>query len=143
MFIVVVISHLSTGDHAVDEDAFQNTMKYIFQFVEKASHARSLLSELFLTPQQEKQAENIVDKLCQRFRLSEDPRQWRDIAYCLSLLPFKSERSVKKLIEGLQYYRDKLHEERVFALFTEILAKVRIASMNRGSVLTCFPGAGE
>jgi condensin complex subunit 1 len=73
---------------------------------------------------QEKQAENIVEKLCQRFRLSEDARQWRDIAFCLSLLPFKSERSVKKLIEGLQFYRDKLHEETVFNRFAEILAKV-------------------
>jgi len=74
---------------------------------------------------QEKQAESIVEKLCQRFRLTEDPRQWRDVAYCLSLLPFKSERSVKKLIEGLQFYRDKLHEPVVFDRFTEILAKAR------------------
>jgi len=73
----------------------------------------------------EKQAESIVEKLCQRFRLSEDTRQWRDIAFCLSLLPFKSERSVKKLIEGLPFYRDKLHEEGVYARFQEILVKVR------------------
>ena len=76
---------------------------------------------------QEKQAENIVEKLCQRFRLSEDPRQWRDIAFCLSLLPFKSDRSVKKLIEGLQYYRDKLREEEVYLRFQDILTKVRHA----------------
>lgn len=73
---------------------------------------------------QEKQAENVVEKLCQRFRLSEDPRQWRDIAFCLSLLPFKSERSVKKLIEGLQFYRDKLHEPTVYEKFNDILTKV-------------------
>lgn len=103
-----VISHLSTGDHAVEEEIFKSTMRYIFSFIEK-----------------EKQAENIVEKLCQRFRLSEDPRQWRDIAFCLSLLPFKSERSVKKLIEGLQFYRDKLHEEGVYDRFSEILSKAR------------------
>ncbi|KAH9924065.1 non-SMC mitotic condensation complex subunit 1-domain-containing protein [Fomitopsis serialis] len=103
-----VISHLSVGAHAVEEPSFQSTMRYIFTFIEK-----------------EKQAENIVEKLCQRFRLTEDPRQWRDIAFCLSLLPFKSERSVKKLIEGLQFYRDKLHEETVFARFQEILTKAR------------------
>jgi len=103
-----VISHLSAGEHAVDEEVFQKTLKYIFGFIEK-----------------EKQAENIVDKLCQRFRLSEDPRQWRDIAYCLSLLPFKSERSVKRLVEGLQFYRDKLHEETVYNYFSDILAKAR------------------
>ncbi|KAI1792515.1 non-SMC mitotic condensation complex subunit 1-domain-containing protein [Ganoderma leucocontextum] len=103
-----VISHLSVGAHAIDEEKFQATMKFIFKYIEK-----------------EKQAENVVEKLCQRFRLSEDPRQWRDIAFCLSLLPFKSDRSVKKLVEGLQFYRDKLHEETVFARFQEILVKAR------------------
>ncbi|KAG6900284.1 hypothetical protein C0993_000472 [Termitomyces sp. T159_Od127] len=109
-----VISHLSTGAHAVDEDTFQSTLKYIFTFIEK-----------------EKQAENIVEKLCQRFHLCEEPRQWRDIAYCLSLLPFKSERSVKKLIEGLQFYRDKLHESIVFERFQEILAKASAHPSNK------------
>jgi condensin complex subunit 1 len=52
----------------------------------------------------DKQAESIVEKLCQRYRLAEDERQWRDIAFCLSLLPYKSERSMKKLIEGLVVY---------------------------------------
>ncbi|KAJ7178708.1 non-SMC mitotic condensation complex subunit 1-domain-containing protein [Mycena crocata] len=103
-----VISHLGIGAHAVDEETFQRTLTYIFSFIEK-----------------EKQAESIVEKLCQRFHLSEEPRQWRDIAFCLSLLPFKSERSVKKLIEGLPFYRDKLHEETVFERFSEILNKAR------------------
>ncbi|KAG8995637.1 Condensin complex subunit [Tulasnella sp. 427] len=103
-----VISHLSVGEHAVDEETFQSTMKYIFTFIEK-----------------EKQAESIVEKLCQRFRLTEEPRQWQDIAFCLSLLPYKSERSMKKLIEGLPFYQDKLHNEIVFTRFSEILAKAR------------------
>jgi condensin complex subunit 1 len=97
----------------MDEEGFQRTMRYIFTFIEK-----------------ERQAESIVEKLCQRFRLSEDTRQCRDIAFCLSLLPFKSERSVKKLIEGLPFYRDKLHEEGVYARFQEILVKVRLFSPN-------------
>ncbi|KAJ7914853.1 non-SMC mitotic condensation complex subunit 1-domain-containing protein [Mycena leptocephala] len=87
-----VISHLGIGDHAVDEETFQRTLTYIFSFIEK-----------------EKQAESIVEKLCQRFHLSEQPRQWRDIAFCLSLLPFNR----------------KLHEETVFERFTEILNKAR------------------
>ncbi|KAH9018706.1 non-SMC mitotic condensation complex subunit 1-domain-containing protein [Lactarius pseudohatsudake] len=107
-YLPTVISHLSVGEHAMDEEGFQRTMRYIFTFIEK-----------------EKQAESIVEKLCQRFRLSEDTRQWRDIAFCLSLLPFKSERSVKKLVEGLPFYRDKLHEEGVYARFQEILVKAR------------------
>ena len=35
MWICIVISHLSVGQHAVDEETFQSTMKYIFSFVEK------------------------------------------------------------------------------------------------------------
>ncbi|CDZ96307.1 mitotic chromosome condensation-related protein [Phaffia rhodozyma] len=103
-----VISHLSLGKHAVDEETFEKTMKYIFTFIEK-----------------DKQAESIIEKLCQRFRLASDERQWRDIAFCLSLLPYKSERSVKKLIDGLPFYQDKLYEEKVFKRFTEILSKAR------------------
>ncbi|WWC67026.1 uncharacterized protein I206_100933 [Kwoniella pini CBS 10737] len=103
-----VISHLSIGQHKVDEETFERTMKFIFTFIEK-----------------EKQAESLVEKLCQRFRLATEERQWRDISFCISLLPFKSERSMKKLIEGLPFYQDKLHEETVFRRFTEILAKAR------------------
>ena len=51
--------------------------------------------------------------------------QWRNIAFCLSLLPFKSEKSLKKLIEGLPFYQDKLREETVYARFTEILSKAK------------------
>ncbi|KAJ1311862.1 hypothetical protein OPQ81_010322 [Rhizoctonia solani] len=103
-----VISHLSVGEHSVPEEAFQSTMSYIFKFIEK-----------------EKQAETIVEKLCQRFRSVTEERQWRDIAFCLSMLPYKSERSVKKLIEGLPFYQDKLHEETVFMRFNEILVKAK------------------
>ncbi|TKY85661.1 hypothetical protein EX895_005201 [Sporisorium graminicola] len=108
-----IISHLSIGKHAVDEETFARTMKFIFTFIDK-----------------EKQAENVVEKLCQRFRLTNSERQWRDIAFCLSLLPYKSERSVKKLIEGLPFYQDKLYHAEVFKRFQEILAKARANKTN-------------
>ncbi|WFD03161.1 condensin complex non-SMC subunit Cnd1 [Malassezia obtusa] len=103
-----IISHLSSGAHAVDEETFVNTMRFIFTFIDK-----------------ERQAENVIEKLCQRFRLTTEERQWRDIAYCLSLLPYRSERSIKKLVEGLPYYQDKLYHPEVYRRFAEILAKMR------------------
>ncbi|KIY43890.1 ARM repeat-containing protein [Fistulina hepatica ATCC 64428] len=111
-----VISHLSIGKHAVDEEKFQETMKYVFKFIEK-----------------EKQAENIVEKLCQRFRTADEPRQWHDIAFCLSLLPYKSERSMKKLMDALPFYQDKLHDEVVFKFISEILVKAR-ANKNKSEI---------
>jgi len=74
---------------------------------------------------QKKEAESIVEKLCQRFQTTNQPRQWRDIAFCLSLLPFNSDTAVKKLVEGVPFYQDKLHEETVYKRFGEILTKVR------------------
>lgn len=35
--LVPVISHLSVGAHAVDEEKFQSTMRYIFKFIEKVN----------------------------------------------------------------------------------------------------------
>ncbi|TKA51681.1 hypothetical protein B0A53_05386 [Rhodotorula sp. CCFEE 5036] len=101
-----IISHLSSGSNPVDEDTFQVSMKFIFKFVDK-----------------KKEAESIVEKLCQRFSGTSQPRQWRDIAFCLSLLPFNSDNAVKKLLDGLPFYQDKLHEETVYKRFGEILTK--------------------
>lgn len=114
-----IISHLSSGEHAVDEEVFANTMRFIFTFIDK-----------------ERQAENVIEKLCQRFRLTTEPRQWRDIAYCLSLLPYRSERSVKKLVEGLPYYQDKLYNSDVYKRFAEILAKARQGKSAAGAKAT-------
>jgi condensin complex subunit 1 len=97
---------VSVGEYTMDEEEFQRRVRYIFTFIGKEKHV-----------------EIIVEKLCQRFRLTDDTRQWRDISFCLSL-PFKYECSVKKLIEGLPFYRDKSHEEGVYACFQEILVKV-------------------
>ncbi|PWZ02320.1 hypothetical protein BCV70DRAFT_198602 [Testicularia cyperi] len=110
-----IISHLSIGKHAVDEETFNRTMKFIFTFIDK-----------------EKQAENVVEKLCQRFRLTSEERQWRDIAFCLSLLPYKSERSIKKLIDGLPFYQDKLFHPEVYKRFQEILVKARANKVQGG-----------
>ena len=120
-----IISHLSIGKHAVDEETFGRTMKFIFTFIDK-----------------ERQAENVVEKLCQRFRLTSEERQWRDIAFCLSLLPYKSERSLKKLMDGLPFYQDKLHHAEVYKRFAEILAKARANKTTGGGGAGKQPGGG-
>ncbi|KAJ1558760.1 Condensin complex subunit [Nowakowskiella sp. JEL0078] len=73
----------------------------------------------------DKQTENVVEKLCLRFRNAETERQWRDIAFCLSLVNYSSEKSVRKLMEALPHYKDKLGEENVFKYFQEIVGKAK------------------
>ncbi|KAH9461911.1 hypothetical protein MJO29_003388 [Puccinia striiformis f. sp. tritici] len=103
-----MISHLSVGKHAVDAPLFRSVMDNIFKHLKK-----------------DKQSESIVEKLCQRFRLVSEVRQWQDIAYCLSLLQYKSEKALKKLVDGLPSYQDKLYDPEVFKSFEDILSKVR------------------
>ena len=103
-----IVSSLSVGENALSEEAFARVAKFLFDFVKK-----------------DKQTENLVERLCQRFKQTEEPRHWRDLAYCLSLLPYTSEKSIKRLVDSLPLYQDKLHEPAVYAAFEEILAKTR------------------
>ncbi|RKP07607.1 chromosome condensation complex protein, partial [Thamnocephalis sphaerospora] len=103
-----IISHLSVGANAVDEQQFIRIMKFLFEFIK------------------DKHADSIVDKLCLRFKNADDARQWRDTGFCLSQLPFRTERSLKKLLEAVPLFEDKLHDNTLYKYFTEIIQKVRV-----------------
>lgn len=94
-----ILSHLND----VEEESFKTIMKFIFEFIKK-----------------EKQMENLIEKLCGRFRNSDSLRHSRDLSYCLSLISFSGERSLKKLLESFPLYQDKLVDEGVLTNFIEI-----------------------
>ena len=100
-----ILSHL-TGDESVSEESFKIIMKFIFEFIKK-----------------EKQMENLIEKLCGRFRNSDNLRYSRDLSHCLSLITFSGDRSLKKLIENFQLYKDKLIDEIVLGSFVEIVQR--------------------
>jgi len=100
-----IISRLSDPDTGVDEKTFRTILKYLLQFIQK-----------------DKQAESLVEKLCHRFRATRTERQWRDLSYCLSVLPY-NEKAFKKLMENIRCYHDKLTDDEVFNCFTSIIIK--------------------
>ena len=71
-----IVSRLSDSEKGVEEENFRTIMKYIIGLIEKDKHLESL-----------------VEKLCLRFRATRTERQWRDISYCLSLFPYRSQPS--------------------------------------------------
>lgn len=103
-----ILSHLSAVSSGVGEEAFRSIMKFIFDFIRK-----------------ERQMENLIEKLCARFRQSDEIRHARDLAFCLSLISFSGERALRKLIEALPAYQDKLVDEAVLASFVEIVTRSR------------------
>ncbi|XP_052741193.1 condensin complex subunit 1 [Bicyclus anynana] len=98
-----IISRLSDPELNVPEEQYRVIMKYITSLIQK-----------------DRQMEALVEKLCHRFKLSTEERQWRDLAYCLSLFTY-NERSLRKLIENLDCYKDKLHCAGVMESFTTIM----------------------
>lgn len=100
-----IISHMSNAN--IDEESYRKIMRFLFELIK------------------EKNMESMTEKLCQRFKNTDEPRGWRDIAFCLSMLPFKNEKSFKRLLEGFPNYQDKVHEEQVFKYLSDIIAKGR------------------
>jgi len=103
-----IISGLSNPTTGVDQQTFNTIMKFLFSFISK-----------------EKQTENLVEKLCQRFKGTNELRQWRDISFCLSMLNCSAEKSIKKLVENIPLYQEALNDPEVFKHFTEVLSKAR------------------
>ncbi|KAK3753481.1 hypothetical protein QZH41_009881 [Actinostola sp. cb2023] len=100
-----IISRLSDPDCGIEEEPFRNILKYLLSFIQK-----------------DRQSESLVEKLCHRFRATRCDRQWRDLAFCLSLLPL-NERAIRKLQENFGCFHDKLSDEDVYQSFMNIIGK--------------------
>jgi condensin complex subunit 1 len=99
-----IISRLSDPDVGISEENFREILRYLMSFIQK-----------------DKQCESLVEKLCHRFRATRCERQWRDLAFCLSLLSY-NDRSIRKLQENFGCFGDKLSEEFVYSCFTTIIS---------------------
>lgn len=99
-----IVSRLSSNESPMPEDKFHIVMRYLFELIHK-----------------DRPAENLVEKLCSRFRNTNSERQWRDIAFCLSLLT-PTEKTMKRLIENLPYYKDKVQYDEIYDSFKMIIS---------------------
>lgn len=99
-----IISRLSSNDTPIEEDKFRIIMKYLMELIQK-----------------DRQVENLVEKLCVRFRNTNKERQWRDVAYCLSLLNH-SEKTMRKLIDNIGAYKDKIQNDEIYDSFKTIVS---------------------
>ncbi|XP_036333555.1 condensin complex subunit 1 isoform X1 [Rhagoletis pomonella] len=99
-----IISKLSDINLNLEEEKYRIIMRHILGLIQK-----------------DRQVETLVEKLCLRFPVTREERQWRDIAYCLSLLSY-NERTIKKLIDNLQHYKDKVQIDEVYQSFKLIIS---------------------
>lgn len=102
-----IVSRLSSTEMPIAEEKFQTIMKYLIDLIQKDRHV-----------------ENLVEKLCGRFRTTNAERQWRDVAFCLSLLNH-SEKTMKKLLQHLPNYKDKIPYDGVYECFKTIITNAK------------------
>ncbi|KAG9471307.1 hypothetical protein GDO78_015246 [Eleutherodactylus coqui] len=102
-----IISRLSDPDCGVEEESFHTIMRHLLSYITK-----------------DKQTESLIEKMCHRFRTARTERQWRDLAHCLSLLPF-SEKGLCKMQDCFDCYGDKLSDEAVYKSFLTVIGKMR------------------
>jgi len=98
-----IVSRLSDPAANIGEDKFKEIMRYIIGLIDKDKHLESL-----------------VEKLCHRFHATSTERQWRDLAFCLSLFAY-NEKAAKKFIDSFSCFSDKLHEEFVHEAVQNIM----------------------
>lgn len=99
-----IISKLSDTTLNVEEEKYHIIMRYILSLIQK-----------------DRQVETLVEKLCLRFPVTREERQWRDIAYCLSLLSY-NEKTIKKLVDHVPHYKDKVQVDEVYQSFKLIIS---------------------
>lgn len=102
-----IISRLSDVKTGLNEENFRIVMRFLFELIDKSQHI-----------------DRLVDKLCGRFMDTDNERQWSDLAYCLSLLKY-SDRSMIKLIDKFDCYKDKLCIESVMESISLAAANYR------------------
>ncbi|OAD62279.1 Condensin complex subunit 1, partial [Eufriesea mexicana] len=102
-----ILSRLTDPDLDISESDFQKILKYILNLLQK-----------------EKQVDAIIDKICTRFKLATTERQWRDFAYCLSLLQF-SAKSIRHLIECLPLLKEKIHHKQVLKALQSVIDQTK------------------
>ena len=102
-----IVSRLSDPAANIEEEKFKEIMRYIIGLIDKDKHLESL-----------------VEKLCHRFHATSTDRQWRDLAFCLSLFSY-NEKAAKKLVENFNCFSDKLHDDFVHEAVQSIMNQCR------------------
>ncbi|XP_034178146.2 condensin complex subunit 1-like isoform X3 [Osmia lignaria lignaria] len=102
-----ILSHLTDPELNLNEADFHEILKIILNLLQKEKHVDS-----------------IIDKICARFKLATTERQWRDFAYCLSLLQF-SAKSLRRLIESLPLLKEKIHHNQVSKALQSIIEQTK------------------
>lgn len=95
---------------------FCSLTKYLLHFIDKVRFGRAFHP-------QDKQCDQLVEKLLQRFVLVTDPLKWRCLAFCLSCIP-STNQTVQKYLQCRNCLKDALRTKETNEIINQIIGKV-------------------
>ncbi|KAL3693566.1 hypothetical protein R1sor_007217 [Riccia sorocarpa] len=101
-----ILSRLSCNE-ALSQNGFYTIMQFLMATIKKC-----------------KQMEGLIEKLCNRFTGTTDPRQWQSLAYCLSQLTY-THSCLRRLSDSSKLYEHALVDDEVFGHFKTLIVKTR------------------
>ncbi|KAL1512984.1 hypothetical protein ABEB36_002478 [Hypothenemus hampei] len=87
----------------IAEEKVREIMKFLFDLMDKSKHN-----------------ENLVDRFCAKFPITDNVREHRNVAYCLSLITY-NDKSLRKLNENFNNYKNMLHDNEIYSSFKNIM----------------------
>ena len=97
---------------------FCSLTKYLLHFIDKVRFGWEFHP-------QDKQCDQLVEKLIQRFVLVTDPLKWRCLAFCLSCIP-PTNQTVQKYLQFRNCLKDALRTKETNDIINQIIGKVVI-----------------
>ncbi|XP_017786740.1 PREDICTED: condensin complex subunit 1 [Nicrophorus vespilloides] len=113
----VQLSHKANNLYTVLPDIFT----HLCDKVKDEEQLKTILKFLFGLIDNNKQMESLVDRFCAKYRLSEDENVAKNITFCLTLINY-NERSLKKLSENFELYKNFVLVNDVYLYLKQILA---------------------
>ncbi|XP_076253799.1 CAP-D2 condensin subunit [Rhynchophorus ferrugineus] len=97
-----IFSHLMNLEGVKDE-CIKDIMKFLFSLISKT-----------------KQMENLVDRFCAKFPVTENVNHHRNIAYALTLIAY-NDKALRKLHDNFGLYKHYIHDSDIYASFKTIM----------------------
>ncbi|XP_050304793.1 condensin complex subunit 1-like isoform X2 [Anthonomus grandis grandis] len=111
-----VFGHLMDNDSVgeISDSDVKYIMKFLFGLIDKP-----------------KQMESLVEKFCDKFEQTENLRQQRHVAFCLSLIEY-NDKALNKLHNHFKQYKHlAMHDEEIYASFNNILQATKKGQVGR------------
>ncbi|XP_044764011.1 condensin complex subunit 1 [Coccinella septempunctata] len=112
----VQLSHKENNLYNILPDIFSHLVE-----TTETEDLRVIMRFLFDLMDKKKYMENLVERFCCKFQLTENVNICRNIMFCLTLITY-NEKALKKLQENFPLYKHLVHDDEIYTHVKQILA---------------------